>query len=139
TPERVDLVVSSAQLRARQTAAPVAAAHGLDVVIVDAIVEYDVQADHYIPMEELRATKDERWTAMIEGRWGEFGGEEPEVFTERVRAAVDTLVDGNPGKNVVAVCHGGVINVVFALLLGLDRHLWFDPGYTSVSRMVASR
>jgi broad specificity phosphatase PhoE len=40
---------------------------------------------------------------------------------------------------VVAVCHGGVINVALAGVLGLDQPLWFDPGYTSVSRMVASR
>ena len=78
--ERVDIVVSSPQRRARETAAPIAAAHGLAVEIVEGLVEFDVQADHYIPMEELRAAKDERWTAMLEGRWGEFGGEEPDDF-----------------------------------------------------------
>ena len=82
--ERVDAIVSSPQRRARETAAPIARAHGLDIEIVDGLVEYDVQADHYIPMEELRATKDERWTAMVEGRWGEFGGEEPDAFSARV-------------------------------------------------------
>ncbi len=37
------------------------------------------------------------------------------------------------------MCHGGVINVAMAVVLGLDRHLWFEPHYTSLSRMVASR
>ena len=55
--------------RARETAAPIAAAHGLDVEIVDGLVEYDVQADDYIPIEELKATNDPRWHAMVEGRW----------------------------------------------------------------------
>jgi probable phosphoglycerate mutase len=137
--EPVDAVVSSPQRRARETAAPIAAAHGLTVEIVDGLVEYDVQADHYIPIEELRATKDQRWTAMVEGRWADFGGEEPVVFTKRVGAAVDELVRTHPGETVVAVCHGGVINVALAGVLGLERPLWFDPGYTSVSRMVAAR
>ena len=53
--EPVDAVVSSPQLRARETALPVAVAHGLTVDVLDGLVEYDVQADHYIPMEELRA------------------------------------------------------------------------------------
>ncbi len=137
--ERVDVVVASPQRRARETAAPIAAAHGLAVEIVEGLVEFDVQADHYIPMEELRAAKDERWTAMLEGRWGEFGGEEPDEFVARVSTAVDALVAAHAGKSVVAVCHGGVINVALAGVLGLDQPLWFDPGYTSVSRMVASR
>lgn len=137
--EPIDAVVSSPQRRALETAAPIAAAHGLDVDVLESLVEYDVQSDHYIPTEELRATKDDRWYAMIEGRWGEFGGEAPDQFRARIEAAVDDIVERFPGKRVVAVCHGGVINVALAIVLGLDRLLWFDPGYTSLSRMAASR
>lgn len=137
--EAVDAVLSSPQRRALETAQPIAHAHGLAVDVIDAIVEYDVQADHYIPMEELRATKDERWTAMVEGRWTDFGGEAPAVFTSRVTSAIDDIVGRFPGRRVVAVCHGGVINVALASVLGLDRPLWFDPTYTSISRMAASR
>jgi probable phosphoglycerate mutase len=32
-----------------------------------------------------------------------------------------------------------VINVYLAALLGLERHLWFEPAYTSVSRVAAAR
>jgi probable phosphoglycerate mutase len=137
--EHVDAVVSSPQRRAIQTAEPIAAAHGLHVEIVDGIVEYDVQSDHYIPMEELRATNEERVQAMLAGRWEEWGGEPADVFRGRVAHAVDALVDAHPGERVVAVCHGGVINVALATLLGIDALLWFDPHYTSLSRMVASR
>jgi len=137
--ERVDAIVSSPQRRAIETAEPVAKVLGLTVDVHDGLVEYDVQADHYIPIEELRAAKDERWTAMVEGRWGEFGGEEPASFTARVARAVDEIVTAHPGETVVAVCHGGVINVALAGVLGLARPLWFDPGYTSISRMAASR
>jgi probable phosphoglycerate mutase len=137
--EHVDAVVSSPQRRAIETAEPIAAAHALRVEVVDGLVEYDVQSDHYIPMEELRATNDQRLRDMLEGRWETFGGESPEVFRARVSATVDALVTANPGRRIVAVCHGGVINVALAIVLGLDRLLWFDPHYTSLSRMVASR
>jgi hypothetical protein len=32
-----------------------------------------------------------------------------------------------------------VINVALAAVLGLEQPLWFEPAYTSVSRMMASR
>lgn len=137
--EPIDAVLSSPQRRARETAEPIARAHGLAVEIFDGIVEYDVQADHYIPVEELKATDDPRWHAMLEGRWHEFGGDPPEVFRARVMAAVEEIIGRFAGQRVVAVCHGGVINVALAGVLGIDRYLWFDPHYTSLSRLVASR
>jgi 2,3-bisphosphoglycerate-dependent phosphoglycerate mutase len=137
--EPIDVVLSSPQRRAIETAEPVARAHGLDVEVVAGLVEYDVQSDSYIPMEELRATSDPKLAAMYEGRWEEFGGESTDAFRTRVAATLDEVVATHPGRRVVAVCHGGVINVALAVVLGLDRHLWFDPHYTSLSRMVASR
>ena len=137
--EPVDAVVTSPQRRAIETAAPIAAAQGLDARVVEGLVEYDVQADHYIPMEELRANHDERLQDMIAGRWEAFGGESVVDFRGRVAATMDALIDEHAGQRIVAVCHGGVINVALALVLGLDQHLWFDPQYTSLSRMRASR
>jgi probable phosphoglycerate mutase len=137
--EPVDAVLTSPQRRARETAAPVAAVHGLELEVVDGLVEYDVRADHYIPVEELRAANDDRWRAMVDGRWHEIGGESTEVFRDRVARTVDAIIERFPGRRVVAVCHGGVINVALALTLGLDRLLWFDPTYTSISRLAASR
>ena len=137
--EPIDVVLSSPQRRAIETADPIARAHGLDVQVVAGLVEYDVQSDSYIPMEELRATDDPKLAAMYEGRWEEFGGESTDTFRARVAATLDEVVTAHPGRRVVAVCHGGVINVALAVVLGLDRHLWFDPHYTSLSRMVASR
>jgi len=137
--EGVDHVVSSPLRRATETAAPLAARLGLDVAIDDQLCEYDANADSYIPIEELREAKDERWQAMIEGRWQDFGGEAPDVFRARIVARLDAVIDEHPGERVAVVCHGGVINVYLAALLGIDRHLWFDPGYTSISRVRASR
>ncbi|HEX5096464.1 MAG TPA: histidine phosphatase family protein [Acidimicrobiia bacterium] len=139
--EHVDVVLSSPQRRAQETAAPVAAAHGLDVVIHDGLVEYDVQNDSYIPMEELRANNDPQLLAMAEGRWEAFGGETPGEFRDRIAKTIDDIVGSYPGQRVVAVCHGGVVNVAMGIVLGLpaERPFFFDPHYTSLSRMVASR
>jgi 2,3-bisphosphoglycerate-dependent phosphoglycerate mutase len=137
--EGVDDVVSSPLRRATETATPLATALGLDLAIDDQLCEYDANADSYIPIEELRAAKDDRWQAMIEGRWEDFGGEAPDVFRARIVTRLDAIIDEHPGERVAVVCHGGVINVYLAALLGIDRHLWFDPGYTSISRVRASR
>jgi broad specificity phosphatase PhoE len=137
--ESIDAVLSSPQRRARETAEPIARVHGLEVRITPGLVEYDSKSDSYIPMEELKERNDPHLMAMYEGRWEEFGAEPAGVFRARVAAAVDQIVTEYAGKRVVAVCHGGVINVAFAIALGLDRHLWFEPHYSSLSRMIASR
>ena len=137
--EPVQAVLSSPLRRARDTAAPIGRVLGADVEGVDGLMEYDAQADFYIPVEELRETRDHHWTAMIEGRWDELGGEPPEQFRARIVPCVDAIVERFPGGTVAAVCHGGVINVYLAALLGLDRHLWFHPEYTSINRVAAAR
>src|SRR5258708_15026428 len=76
---------------------------------------------------------------MSEGRWVALGADDPELFRARLRTALDTIVGEHAGQHVLAICHGGVINVLLAIILDLDRHLWFDPAYTSVSRVIASR
>jgi broad specificity phosphatase PhoE len=137
--EPVDAVLSSPMRRARETAEPVAAALGLEVEIVEGLVEYDSTSDDYIPTEELQAAGDPRWLAMVEGRWEEFGADPAHVFKDRVARTVEEIIDRFAGRRVVAVCHGGVVNCALATILDIDRYLWFEPAYTSISRVVASR
>lgn len=137
--EQLDAVLTSPLRRARETASPVAEAHALPVEIEPELIEYDAQADHYVPAEELKAERDARWHAMLEGRWEDFGGEPPDRFRARIVPCLDAIIERFPGRRVAVVCHGGVINMYLAVLLGLDRALWFEPGYTSVSRVAAAR
>jgi probable phosphoglycerate mutase len=138
--EHIDHVIASPLRRARETAAPLAAALGLDLEIDDGLSEYDADSTSYIPIEELRELKDERWFATIEGRWADEGGEPPDVFQQRVVPAIERIIDRFPGQKVAAVAHGGVINVYLAHVIGLsDNLLWFHPGYTSVHRVHAAR
>lgn len=137
--EDIDAVISSPLRRARQTAEPVARALGLDVEVDSGVIEYDANADHYIPAEELKRERDARWQAMLDGRWEDFGGEAPDQFRGRIVPCLDGIIRRFPGGRVAVVCHGGVINVYVGALLGLDRLLWFEPGYTSITRVAAAR
>jgi probable phosphoglycerate mutase len=137
--EPIDAVVSSPLLRAVQTAQPIADDHGLSVTIEDGFAEFDVQADDYIPIEELKAANDPRWQAMVDGTWEGTGGEHPNDFRRRVLGALDDVIARYAGQRVVAVCHGGVVNCVMGSVLDIERPLWFNPAYTSLHRMMASR
>lgn len=136
--EPIDAVWSSPLRRARQTAAPMAAVHDLVVQIDDGLAEFDRLATSYIPYEELKATRDERYLAMIAG-----GFDHPDVdadgFKAEVVAAVERVIAAHPGQRVAVVAHGGVINCYLGHVLGIVRPLWFEPGYTSISRVAAAR
>jgi probable phosphoglycerate mutase len=137
--EPIDVIVTSPLRRARETAAPLADALGIEPVIDTGVSEYDADSDEYIPIEELRAAKDDRWFATIEGRWDDAGGANPLEFQAAVVPALDAIATGHPGRRVAVVCHGGVINVYLAHVLGIERPLFFHPEYTSTSRVLVSR
>jgi broad specificity phosphatase PhoE len=53
--------------------------------------------------------------------------------------AVEEIIAAHPGGRVVAVCHAGVINAYTGAIVDVGRALWFDPGYASINRVLASR
>lgn len=133
----IEAVWSSPLLRARETAAPLAAALGVDVLVDDDLAEWDRDADAYIPLEELKAEGDPRYQELVDGTWA--GEDEGAAFASRLLAAMDRVVAAHPGGEVAVVCHGGVINVYLAHVLGLGQAMFFHPGYTSISRVHAAR
>jgi len=136
-PERLDALYVSPLARARETAVPVATLQDLDALVEEGIAEFDKDADSYVPMEELKAAGDPRWQEIVDG--GYFGDVSPEEFQATVVDAVERIIGAHPGGRVAAVCHGGVINAYLAHVLGIDELLFFEPGYTSISRLEASR
>lgn len=135
--EDVDALVSSPLRRAMETAEPIARALGIDVQVVDDLAEVDRYSSSYIPMEELR--RDENLWATIAADNEDGVRETKEAFRARVIAAVEKIIETNVGGRVVVVSHGGVINAYLGHVLGIGRELWFEPRYTSVSRVLASR
>ncbi|MEY2448240.1 MAG: hypothetical protein QOH79_1716 [Acidimicrobiaceae bacterium] len=136
--ERIDVLYTSPLRRAVQTAEPVAAQLGLEVIVDEELAEFDRHSHFYIPIEELKQEKDERWDDLVEGRWGVDGEVDPTTFKDVVVEAMERVIKANPGKTVAIVCHGGVINAYFAHLLHLDFPMFFEPAYTSISRVLAS-
>ena len=136
--EHIDALYVSPMRRAVQTAEPVAAKLGLEPIYDDELAEFDRQSHFYIPIEELKEEKDERWDDLISGRWGPDGEVDPQTFKSVVVEAVERVIAANRGKVVAVVCHGGVINAYFAHMLNLEFPMFFEPAYTSISRVLAS-
>jgi probable phosphoglycerate mutase len=127
--EKVDAIYCSPMRRARETAAPIAARLGLDIAIEDGVAEYDRESRSYIPVEELKAANDPRWKEIPE---------QPDHFQAVVVEAVERIVAAHPAQRVAIVCHGGVINVYTGHVLGVTEPMFFLPGYTSISRVLAA-
>lgn len=133
-PEPVDAVVSSTMARAVQTAGHVAGAVGLEVTRIEDLSEMDRGAHAYIPLEEL--DRDHPHVKAFLADWlGPEGESLRSAFRQRVVGALDAITAEPPGDRVAVVCHGGVINVILSHVLELPRMLFFQPEYTSVSRI----
>ena len=91
---------------------------GLDVVIDDAVAEWDRHSNEYVPIEELKAANDPRWQAMCAAS-GPRTTRRPSSSPERVVGAIEQLIDEHRGERIAVVCHGGVINSYLAHVLGL--------------------
>jgi probable phosphoglycerate mutase len=135
--ERIDAVYVSPLRRARQTAEPLLASRDLEPVVEPRVAEFDQLSDTYIPLEKLKEEDYERWLAFVRGGYGE--GIDFDAFCANAIAGIEAIVDGHPGARVAVVCHGGVINVWTAHVLGMEPRLFFEPYYASVHRYLAAR
>ena len=137
--EPIDAIYSSPLARALQTAAPVAAAQGLPVIIEDGVAEYDRLSNEYIPIEEIKAAGGQAWKDFTASNWhGEGAFDSPEEFNAIVIAAVEGLIARHRGHRIAVVCHGGVINGYLAHVLGIASAGFFYPNYTSIHRIAAA-
>lgn len=137
-PHRVSRVVSSPQLRARETARPTADKLALDIEVLDGLAEYDRDLPVYIPIEDAQREFHEVYDRIKAGYIPEQI--DAEAFKARVFEAIDGIVAAaDPADTVVAFAHGGVINVLLQDVLNLERPLTFPIDYCSVTRILYSR
>ncbi len=136
--ERVDALYTSPYKRALGTAEPVARRLGLPATVVEHLREWDREISSplvYTPLEEFDPT-DPRALAIAEGRFEDFVPElDLPAFRDRARVAIDSLFAEHASSRIVAVSHGGIINAYLALIIEAPRVFWFNPGYTSISRV----
>lgn len=123
----------SPMVRARQTAEPLERALGREAIVERGVREFDAEESSYIPVEELQQDKK---------RWKKYLAEESTVdrsaFSAEVVDALEAIVAANRGGTVAVVCHGGVINVWAAHILGLAPKMFINPTYTSINRFMAA-
>lgn len=133
--DKVHGIWSSTMLRAVQTAEPFAAHAGHEIRRHGGIVEFDSASGVYIPTEELKRENYAAWQAIATGDQGV----DMEEFQARVVAAMEEIIAAHPGENVAVFCHGGVINMWAAHVLGVKARIFFEADYTSINRFVCAR
>lgn len=131
----VEAVWSSPMRRAVQTAEPFATHTGHAIREHEGVVEFDRASGVYIPTEELKRENYAAWQAMA------TGGDNVDMgaFQTTVVAAMEEIIAAHPGQRVAVFCHGGVINVWAAHVLGMEPRVFFEAEYTSVNRFLCAR
>ena len=133
----LDAVCSSPQRRAFETAVPLAEATGCGIAVHDGLREFDAHLEFYVPLEELR--QDEAaWARMLEEWRSPEAEAQRQRFRDGVVETIGAIAAAHRGGRVAAVCHGGVINAYVTHVLGLQETIFFEPAYTSVSRVLVS-
>ena len=115
---RVDAVLSSPLGRARETAAPVAAALGLDVVTAEPFTETDFGGWEGLSFPEAAARDPELHRAWLaDTAVAPPDGESFDAVTVRVRTGLDALLAGHPGETVTLVSHVTPIKTLLRIAL----------------------
>ncbi len=114
-------VYSSPLIRARQTAAPVAAAHRLDVQVVDELIEVDVGNWDGRDWQEIERSEGEAYRRFIDdpGINPYFGGENMNQVVARVAPAFQQLMSSHLGQAIAVVAHNVVNRCYMAHLIGI--------------------
>lgn len=136
--EDVDVLVTSPMHRARETADTIAERMAREVdAVIDDLREWDTDMPPtaYTAIEEMGPTNP-RAIAIAEGRYDDFVPElDRDGFRRRVAGCLAELFERWPVGRIVAVCHGGTINAMVGGVLQIPALFWFNPGYTSVTRL----
>ena len=134
--EPLDHLISSPALRARTTAEVVAGRCGLAVQLDDRLRDAHAHADRYVPLEMDKLRDPASYRARVEdyqdaSRLG--------AISERVNQALDEWAERCVGERIAVFCHGSVVNVFAARVLGLDTRAFLEADYASAHRFMISR
>ncbi|HLX57634.1 MAG TPA: histidine phosphatase family protein [Ktedonobacteraceae bacterium] len=133
---KVDILISSTMQRARHTAEIIAPALGLSIIFDQEVEEWRNE-DGSLSEEEFFAlwrdvTADDRpffrWVPGCEN-WMEF--------TLRACSALHRIINEHEGKQIMVVCHGGIIEASFVYFFQLSianlRRASVDVRHTSIT------
>lgn len=133
----VDALYASPMRRVQQTLAPLAEAADMEPVIIPALREVDFgdwTGYRWEGVQEHFGVSAFDWLEII-GGVGIANGETLAELEARVRPALVKILNDNPHRTVAVFCHGGIIRLILALMLGQPlRHMaHFNIEYGSIS------
>ena len=104
---KIDVILSSPLLRARQTAEPTAALHGLEILVDDRLIEQDYGIYEGVSRFDEGFLANKRHFAF---RYP--GGESMMDVAARVYSLLEEIRETYAGQNVLLLCHGGICRVI---------------------------
>lgn len=124
-----DVIISSVERKAQQTAEIISQSLGLDIHVVDGLHEHDrsqspfhLQDDFQNLVENLFKGPD----TLV------FGNETANQALSRFRWAVESVLNSYGEQTILIVAHGTVISLYVSHLTGIDGYrLWQDLGLPS--------
>ena len=138
--ERVDAIYVTSLRRTHETAAPLAAALGLEPR-----VEPDLREVHLGDWEgglfrfHVAAGHPAALQMRAEQRWDAIPGAEPrDVLHARTQAALQRIVAAHPDGRVVVVAHGGVIGHLLHHAAGSEPFAFLGADNASISELVVT-
>ena len=120
--ETIDVVYSSDLWRAYDTALSVAQPHGLTIQTDEALRERgfgEFEGKTFAEIETALPEQALQWRKRVPD-FAPAGGESLLTFRERITSCIRGLAAQNPGKHIVIVSHGGVMDVLYRAATGLD-------------------
>jgi broad specificity phosphatase PhoE len=134
--EGVDLIVSSPQLRAQNTATPLAALLGLPIETMDGLAEVDRNTDFYRSPQTIRREQPERWS-MLRDSPALFFGLDEEAYRLGVIGAIAEVMK-REATTIALFTHGTPIRTIVLHALSPWRGARFPLGHCSVSRLTGA-
>ena len=134
-----DALYASPMRRVHQTLAPLRRNGWPEPVVMPALREVDFGDWTGLGWDEVETrfgASAYTWLDQME-RDAIPGAESARAFRARLRPVVRQLLARHPGQQVAVVCHGGVIRMVLAILLGwpLPKTAAFEIDYASVTQV----
>ena len=124
-----EVLISSVEPKAMETAEIIAEKLGLPVYVVEGLHEHERNNVPFLPKDELQKAVKEFFSKPTELV---FGDETAEQSHERFERAVRPVLNYYQGKTVVLVTHGTVISLFVSRLTGIhDFSLWNELGLPS--------
>lgn len=138
--ERIDAIYITPLRRTAQTAAPLAAATGLQPTVIADLREVHMGEWEGGAFRQRIADDDPLFQRMrAEERWDVVpGAESREGFCGRLRAGIEQIATAHPSGRVVAVIHAGVIATIVSMASGSRPFAFLGANNASISELVVS-